>query len=178
LSVRVSHSGDFVRGHAETFTVKVTNVGDEEVRGGYQLADSLPSGFTGTAVASDSRTVCNLLSDGAVLSCSSSEMLAPGQTSSPITVTVAIAKNAPSQALNNARVLGPDDSTGSSAGDLTTIDAPGPPRIVIININRSNAQNFGNATATAHGGSSSSRANLGCKHHGSRHHRHSRYRRH
>jgi Domain of unknown function DUF11 len=175
LVVRISHSGDFARGHSETFTLKVTNVGDSQAGQGYQLVDVLPSGFTGTAIAAESQTSCKIMSGDAIITCSSSEALSPGQTSSAITVTVAIAKNTPSQVLNSARVSSPDDPTGSTAGDLITIGTPGPPRITIINYNRSNAQNFGNATATTNGGNSISRANLSNGHHRSRYHRSTRY---
>ncbi len=121
LTVTKSHTGNFTQGQkAVTYTIVVTNSGGGPSNGTVAVIDNLPTGLTATAISGTGWT-CAL---GAV-SCGRTDVLAPGASYPPITLTVDVASNAPSSVANTVSVSGGGDvNTGNdSATDNTSISA-------------------------------------------------------
>jgi hypothetical protein len=79
------------------------------------LIDTLPTGLTATAIAGNNWT-CTL----ATLTCTRSDVLNPGTSYSPITVTVTVAGNAAASVTNQVGVSG-GGSPSASGSDVTQI---------------------------------------------------------
>jgi hypothetical protein len=113
-----SHIGNFAQGQPSApYTISVQNGGAAAGSGNVTVADTLPSGLTATAIAGPG-WACTL----ATLSCSRSDPLAAGAGYPPITVTVAVASNAPSQVVNQVVLSGGLGT--ASAMDATAIQPP------------------------------------------------------
>ena len=99
----------------------MSNTGASPTSGPIAVTDSLPSGLTSTA-ATGAGWSCT--AGGQSVTCTRSDPLAPGA-SSPITLTVEVAANAPASVTNTAMVAGGGDvdSSNNSASDPTTIIA-------------------------------------------------------
>jgi uncharacterized repeat protein (TIGR01451 family) len=122
LTITKSHTGNFTQGQTGTYTLTVSNTGAAPTSGTVTVTDSLPSGLTSTA-ATGAGWSCT--PGGQSVPCTRSDPLAPGASYPPITLTVAVAANAPASVTNTAMVTGGGDvdSTNNTAQDPTTIIA-------------------------------------------------------
>jgi tripartite motif-containing protein 71 len=124
LIVALSHTGDFTQGQTSaTYRLTVSNSGNGPTTGTVTVVDSLPTGFTAKAI-SGSGWACTL----GTLTCTRSNALAAGASYPSITITVAVANNAPSSVANVASVSGggEDNASNDTATDVTTIVAAVP----------------------------------------------------
>ncbi len=122
LTITKSHTpGNFTQSQTGTYTLTVSNTGASPTSGPISVTDSLPTGLTSTA-ATGAGWSCT--AGGQSVTCTRSDPLAPGA-SSPITLTVQVAVNAPASVTNTAMVAGGGDvdSSNNSASDPTTIIA-------------------------------------------------------
>ena len=135
LSITKTHTGSFTQGRVgATYTITVNNGAAGSTSGTVTVSDTLPSGLNATAIAG-SGWACVL----GTLTCTRSNVLAPGASYPPITVTVNVAADAPSQVVNTATVSGGGDATpGNNTATDPTMVAP-PPDLAIT---KSHAGNF------------------------------------
>jgi uncharacterized repeat protein (TIGR01451 family) len=122
LSITKSHTGAFIVGQTgATYTISVANVGGGPTSGTVTVTDSLPAGLTATAIGGTGWT-CAL----GTLICTRADALPAGSSYPPITITVDVAANAPSQVTNTATVSGGGEinPANDTASDLTGIAAP------------------------------------------------------
>lgn len=123
LAITKFHTGNFAQSDvADTYTISVANVGGMSSSGTVTVTDALPAGLTVTAISGDGWAT-NL----DTLTCTRSDALSAGQAYPVITVTVAVAANAPGSVTNVALVSGGGDTNllNNIASDPTTIVAPG-----------------------------------------------------
>ena len=86
LTITKSHVGNFTQGQiGAQFTVTVTNSGTPSTIGVVTLTDTVPTGLTPTA-ASGAGWTCGI--NGATVTCTRSDALAPGASYPPVTITV------------------------------------------------------------------------------------------
>ena len=115
LGISKTHSGNFTAGQpGATYTVTVSNSSAAApTSGAVTVTEMVPTGLTLVSLAgagwncSDTR-------------CTRADVLDPGKNYPPITVTVNVMPNAPSQVINQVGVTG-GGSTGVSASDTTNI---------------------------------------------------------
>ncbi|HNC05758.1 MAG TPA: hypothetical protein PLS38_05585 [Solirubrobacterales bacterium] len=126
LVVAKSHQGDLLAGSSGSYELEVTNTGNQPTDGAVTVADQLPAGLTGTAIAGDGWT-CTLAS----LSCSRSDPLGSGNSYPEVTVTVAVSDDPPDNLVNTATVSGGGEPAGAVANNLdedpTTVRIPSQP---------------------------------------------------
>jgi uncharacterized repeat protein (TIGR01451 family) len=116
LTVTKMHSGSFAQGDSgDPYTITVTN-SVFSTSGAVTVEDILPNGLAATAMAGTGWT-CTL----STLRCTRSDVLNPGASYPPVTVTVKVASNAPSLVTNQAYVMVAGSDAGAS--DTTTIAA-------------------------------------------------------
>ena len=123
LTITKSHTGNFTQGQTgATYTLTVSNTGGSPTSGSVTVTDNVPIGLVPTSAAGAGWT-CNIAAQG--VTCNRSDPLAPGASYPPITLTVAVAVNAPASVTNTATVSGGGDvnSSNNSASDPTTIIA-------------------------------------------------------
>jgi uncharacterized repeat protein (TIGR01451 family) len=135
LRITNSHIGKFTQGQTGSYTITVANIGGQPTDGtAVTVTDVLPTGLTASAISStDTTWVCN----PGTLSCTRSDVLAPGSAYPAITVTVNIAADAPGLLTNTATVSGGGDKNPSNntASDPTTIIVTGPdPAIAKVHV--------------------------------------------
>ncbi len=121
LTVTKSHVGNFTQGQiGAQFTVTVTNSGTPSTIGVVTLTDTVPTGLT-PATAVGAGWTCGL--NGATVTCTRSDALAPGASYPPVTITVNVAANAPASVANTATISGGGDvnTANNTATDVTTI---------------------------------------------------------
>jgi uncharacterized repeat protein (TIGR01451 family) len=122
LTIAKTHTGDFAQGGTGTYTVTVSNSGTGVTSGEVDVADLAPAGLTITSMAGDGWTY-----NSATQTVSRSDLLAPGDSYPPITVTVAVDPNAPASVTNQATVSGGGETNtaNDTAFDPTTVtEAP------------------------------------------------------
>ena len=102
--------------HAVEYTLWVRNEGTAPTHGKYTLVESLPDGATATSVDGGPRWSCATDAARKIATCTSSDGLAPGTTSDPITVRAGLTDADPCQLVNVAAVSGGRDAT-EAAGD-------------------------------------------------------------
>ncbi len=122
LVVTASHTGNFTQGDpADTYIISVANIGSLPSSGTITVTDALPAGLIATDMSGDGWTT-NLNS----LTCTRTDALPAGASFPLITVTVAVASNAPNSVTNIATVSGGGDANAANntASDPTTIFAP------------------------------------------------------
>ncbi len=118
LAIDKSHTGDFYRGQTGAeYTIEVSNQGPDPTKGNVTVTDDLPAGLTATAISGTGWN-CVL----ATLTCTRSDELAAGDSYPPITMTVDVAEDAPSELINSATVEGGGDPTPNTDDDPTTIE--------------------------------------------------------
>ena len=136
LNITKTHTGNFTQGQTGvTYSIVVTNIGSKATDGtAITVTDTLPTGLSATAINStDPLWVCTL----GTLSCTRSDVLAPGKSYGPITLTVNVAANAPGLITNTATVTGGGnkDNVDNTAKDVTTVIVTGPdPAIAMTNV--------------------------------------------
>ena len=137
LTITKSHTGNFTQGQTGTYTLTVSNTGGSPTSGSVTIIDNVPIGLVPTSAAGTGWT-CNIAAQGGAI-CNRSDPLAPGASYPPITLTVAVAVNAPASVTNTAIVFGGGETNPSNntATDPTTITA-GPD----LTIAKSHAGNF------------------------------------
>lgn len=119
LALTLTHAGNFTQGDtADTYTLTVANVGTLAPTGLVTVVDVLPVGLTATALSGSGWTT----SLGS-LTCTRTDTLAPGAAYPAITLTVAVATNAPASVTNVAAVATSGDlnAANDSASDVTAI---------------------------------------------------------
>jgi uncharacterized repeat protein (TIGR01451 family) len=117
LEIAATHSGPFVIGEQETYTIVVGNQASAATTNGtVTVTDTLPSGLN---LVSMNGTGWNCGNSGSTV-CTRSDTLAGGGNYNPITVTVSVPSGAPSGVINQAAVSG-GGSVDASAMDPTAI---------------------------------------------------------
>ncbi|MFD5428318.1 hypothetical protein [Streptomyces sp. NPDC127084] len=102
----------------------MTNSGDEATDGTtVSFTDTLPAGLTAVSLSGTGWTC-----DVDTLTCTRTDVLDPGESSPPITLTADIASNAPKQATNTATVSGGGATGASTATATTTINKKQQPK--------------------------------------------------
>ncbi len=121
LTVVSSHAAAFTQGDTgDVYSITVTNVGNGSSTGTVSVVDTLPSGLTAAALGGGGWT-CTLSN----LTCTRSDILAPGATYPPITLTVNVSASAPANVTNLVNVSGGGETNLANNGfiDPTTIFA-------------------------------------------------------
>ena len=153
VGVSMTHAGDFVQGQTgATYTVTVSNAAAAAATSGtVTVTGSVPTGLTlvsmaGTGWSCSSNT------------CTRSDALNPGSSFPPITATVNVAVNAPTQVTNQVSVSVGSSTVQASASDVTTITpvvAPLAPALVSPANGASAVSMTPTLTWTASGGATS-----------------------
>jgi len=125
LNIASTHSSDFAQGQTgASYSVVVSNAASAATTSGtVTVTEILPGGLT---LVSMSGTGWSCSGD----SCTRSDALAAGSSYPPVTVTVNVAADAPSQVVNEVSVSG-GGSVAISATDLTTVLSGPPPAPVL-----------------------------------------------
>jgi DNA/RNA endonuclease G (NUC1) len=121
LVITKSHTGNFTQGDsADTYLISVANTGSLPSSGTITVTDALPGGLMATDISGVGWTT-DLIS----LTCTRSDALPAGASYPYITVTVAVATNAPTSVTNTASVSGGGDTNlfNNSASDVTTVQS-------------------------------------------------------
>ncbi len=132
LTVAASHTGTFYQGETgATYTITVTNSGSGPVNGAVIVNDSLPTGLTATAFAGSGWS-CTLSPPA----CSRSDVLNPGLSYPPITLTVNVATTAAASIVNTAAVSGggEQNTTNDTTSDTTGIVPASPTATSATNV--------------------------------------------
>lgn len=129
LSISKSHTGTLTRGQQGTYSILVQNSGSAPTIAGQlvQVYDNPPGGVTITSMTGQG-WVCT---SGIQTGCNRIDSLAAGQSYPAITVSVAVAGNAPDSLTNTATVTGGGMSTTISATDLANVVSPGTPSFLL-----------------------------------------------
>ncbi|HLW98829.1 MAG TPA: S8 family serine peptidase [Candidatus Acidoferrales bacterium] len=134
FAITKSHIGNFTQGQiGATYAINIKNIGSGPALNAavVTVTDTLPIGLTGTGIFDpNGYWNCTL----ATFTCTRSDLLIPGNSYSPITVTVNVASNAPSSVTNITTVSGgnPTNPANAIAMDPTTItQTPTPPDMTI-----------------------------------------------
>jgi uncharacterized repeat protein (TIGR01451 family)/CSLREA domain-containing protein len=137
LTIAKSHAGTFRQGqHDAVFTLVVSNVGDGPTAGTVTVTEAPDAGLTATYLAGDGWTC-----DSGSLTCSRSDVLAPGAGSSypAITLKVDVDTFAPTSLTNRAQVSGGDQVIfgNDQASDTAAIQA-----VADLTLTKSHRGNF------------------------------------
>ncbi len=118
LTITDTNSVSFIQNNPASYTLVVSNVGPGPTVGTVTVIDTLPSGLTAQGIAGTNWT-CTL----STLTCTRSDVLAPGASYPPITVSVWVNANAPAQVTNLATVSGGGElnTSNDSASDVTLV---------------------------------------------------------
>jgi uncharacterized repeat protein (TIGR01451 family) len=123
LTITKSHAGNFMQGQSSaTYSITVSNVGGTPTVGSVSITDNIPVGLSPIS-ASGTGWTCSFV--GKTLNCARSDSLNSGASYPPITLTVAIAADAPASIPNLVTVSGGSElnTTNNSATDTTTVNA-------------------------------------------------------
>lgn len=127
LTISKTHTGNLAEEQTNAvYTVTVSNHGFG-TSGTVTVTEKLPAGLTLVSMAGAGWTCA-----GGGVSCSRSDALAAGTSYAPITVTVNVASNAPSQVINQVTVSG-GGSVSATASDTATILGGAPLVLGILN---------------------------------------------
>ena len=120
LAITKLHTNDFARALTGEYLISVSNVGVAASAGEVVVTDTPPTGLTPTG-ATGTGWSCSIA--GRTVTCRRSDVLGRGEAYPQITLTVAVAANAPNEVTNVAAVSGGGDPNvlNNSASDLTTI---------------------------------------------------------
>jgi uncharacterized protein (TIGR03437 family) len=119
LSVAVTHSGSFVQGQAgATYSVVVSNAaGAGPTSGTVTVTETVPAGLTLVSMAGSGWSCSGS-------TCTRTDALNAGLSYSPISVTVNVAPDAPSQVLNQVTVSGGGAPAAGVSDSTTIVGAP------------------------------------------------------
>ncbi|MBZ5524080.1 MAG: DUF11 domain-containing protein [Acidobacteriia bacterium] len=124
LAIAKSHTGTFAAGQAATYTITVSNPGPVASAGLVTVNDVLPPGLTATAINSPASGWSCSTPPVAVVSCSRSDVLAPGASYPSIVMTVAVDATVPGAVVNQAVLSGGGDLSSHTAFDLASVSLP------------------------------------------------------
>ena len=120
LTIVVSHGGgSFSPGqNGVTYSISVSNIGALPTLGEVTVTETLPAGLTAAAISGDGWT-CTIGN----LTCTRSDVLAPGASYPAITLTVNVSANAPTGVTNSVSVSGGGEvnTANDNSDDFTTI---------------------------------------------------------
>src|SRR6185295_11592964 len=119
LTLTKTHVGNFTQGQAgATYTLTVANIGAGDTSDTVTVTDTLPAGLTATAMNGIGWS-CTL----ATLTCTRSDVLAPGASYPAIALIVDVAGTAPPNVTNTASVSGGGETNTSNdtATDVTAV---------------------------------------------------------
>ncbi len=117
LSVTKTHTGNFTAGQSgAVYMIDISSVSGAPTSGTIMVADVLPAGLTASAIAGLGWT-CTL----ATISCTRTDIIAPGSSYPPLQVTVNVAQNAPASVVNTAVVSNGGLPSPMSVTDPTVI---------------------------------------------------------
>ncbi len=130
LAVAKSHSGDFVSGSGEDYTLEVRNFGPAASSGAIVVDDPLPAGL-GFVTAAGSGWSCS--ESGGVVQCSHAGPLAVGAALPPLGLTVRPDSTAIPAVTNTATVNGPlfDNVPANNTASDPTVVVPGADVVVV-----------------------------------------------
>jgi uncharacterized repeat protein (TIGR01451 family) len=143
LAIAATHTGNFTQGDTnDTYTILVSNIGNEDSAGVITVTDTLPTGLTAIAIGGAGWTA-----DLNTLTCTYSGSIASGASSPPITLTVNVSSNSASSVTNVAAVSGGGDanSLNNTASDATIITPSSSPGelITLAGWDTSGSTNYG-----------------------------------
>lgn len=117
--VTKTHSGNFSQGQTgATYSIVVSNIGGLPTSGMVTVADTLPAGFTATSIGG-TNWGCSLTNPN--LTCTRSDSLAPNTSYPPITISVNVANDAPSNVTNSVTVTNAEVKTSNNAASDPTV---------------------------------------------------------
>ncbi len=138
LSITKTHTGNFTQGQmGAQYSVSVGNPGNGSTTGVVTVTDTIPTGLSLVSMTGTGWS-CTLNT------CTRSDVLASNQTYPAITVTVNVASNATSPAVNQAMVSG-GGAASASTSDSTVIVPPPP----LLSITKTHAADFVQGQANA-----------------------------
>ncbi len=138
FGITKTHSGDFTQGQVGAqYSVSVSNPGNGSTTGVVTVTDTIPTGLSLVSMTGTGWS-CTLNT------CTRSDVLASNQTYPAITVTVNVASNATSPAVNQAMVSG-GGAASASTSDSTVIVPPPP----LLSITKTHAADFVQGQANA-----------------------------
>jgi uncharacterized repeat protein (TIGR01451 family) len=136
LNITNSHTGTFTEGQAGSYDIVVSNAASGGPTSGVvTVTDTLPPGLTATAAAGTGWT-CTV---GPTVTCTRSDILAPGASYPPITLTANIAANAPTTITDTATVMGGGSASKSASDTVSVAPLPAPS----LSITKSHSGTFG-----------------------------------
>ena len=106
LAITLTASSGSVQGQTATFTIGNSNVGGATTRGGVTVTDTFPAGLT-PVTATGSLWTCSVAAP--TVSCTRSDVLAPGAAYPAITVTTNVAGTAAASLSDTATIAGGGD---------------------------------------------------------------------
>jgi len=122
-TITKTHIGSFTQGTTGSYTITATNSGTAATSGTATVTDTPPASLT-PATASGTGWNCTV---AATVSCTRSDSLAAGGSYPNVTLTVAIATNAPASVTNSATISGGgvlNPATGSDTAPVAPAAAP------------------------------------------------------
>lgn len=134
LTITKTHVGNFTQAETDkTYTITVTNSGDESTTGTVTVVDTLPTGLTATMIDGPGWS-CNT----GTLTCTRNDALDSGLSYPTIIVTVNVDVDAPALIVNQATVSGGADVDilNNEANDSTTVIQKAD--LIITNVTLSN----------------------------------------
>jgi uncharacterized repeat protein (TIGR01451 family) len=119
LTVALLRTGTLQQGAAISYTATVTNQGTGGTSNPITLTDTLPAGFNYTAAAGTG-WICALV--GQTVTCTSTNVIAPGTTAPPLSISAAVASS-PGPVANTITVAGGPETntTNNTATDIGTV---------------------------------------------------------
>ncbi|MBW4423032.1 MAG: DUF11 domain-containing protein [Nostoc desertorum CM1-VF14] len=121
LTITKTHIGNFTQGSTGIYSITAKNSGGAATNGLVTVSDTLPTGLTPTTATGTGWT-CTV--SGQTVSCTRSDVLTAGSSYPAISLSVAVASNAPFSLTNVANISGGSqtNTTNDSASDPTTIN--------------------------------------------------------
>jgi hypothetical protein len=117
IAILSSHSDPFTQGHiGSTYTLTPYNLSSSATSGTITVVDTLPSGFTATAMSGTGWT-CTV----STVTCTSTTVISANSTGNAITLTVNVATTAVS-GTNSVTISGGGSPTSATATDATTVN--------------------------------------------------------
>jgi hypothetical protein len=125
LTVAATHTGNFKASDtADTFTLTATNSGGASTSGTVTVKDTLPNGFTASAITGTGWS-CTL----ATLTCTRSDGLAATSSYPPITLTVSVSSSNAGNYTNTVMVSGGGETVTTNDTGTDTVIVVAPPTI-------------------------------------------------
>jgi uncharacterized repeat protein (TIGR01451 family) len=127
LAITKTHTGNFSQGQNGVFTIAISNTGNASTNGTITATDTLPTGMTFVS-GTGSNWSCSAVVQ--IVTCTDLGSIAPSAAAANITLTVAVASNAPATIMNTAAVTSTGSPTVSST-DTVTVNAVIAPDLAI-----------------------------------------------